>query len=206
MLVLIWGHVIIGVAFKISDGNIVFKVLRVGISMVKRVVNSVLMEVNGLDIILLIKSVVKLMMILMLSSMMAIMIILMLRLEVLFVSIVVIVTVGLKEFCNQNVLCRLVHLQELSDTDVIILQELDDVHALAVLGRALSHVSILLKELGDGDIVWCVVHHVLGVLVHVVFQELDNGHVHILFVDICVLGSVDGRCVAKVLSHGDSIL
>ena len=52
MLVLIWGHVIIGVAFKISDGNIVFMAVRTSISMVKCVMDGMFVEVNGLNIVL----------------------------------------------------------------------------------------------------------------------------------------------------------
>ena len=60
--------------------------------------------------------------------------------------------VSLKELRDENVLLGLGQLvlhviQELGHTDVIVLQELDDVHPLPVLRRALRHVRVLLKEL-----------------------------------------------------------
>ena len=55
-------------------------------------------------------------------------------------------------------------IQEFSYTDLIILQKLDDVHALAVL-LFLRHVGVVLKEFCDRDVVF--------------LQELDECHVDV---------------------------
>lgn len=59
-----------------------------------------------------------------------------------------------EELCDEDVLGGLVQMvlhvfEELGHADVIVLQELDNVHALAVLGLTLGHVGVLLEEFGD---------------------------------------------------------
>ena len=59
--------------------------------------------------------------------------------------------VSLEEFNHENVLLLLIQrvlhvVKEFGNTDVVVLQELDDVHALTVLSFALSHVGVLLQE------------------------------------------------------------
>ena len=59
---------------------------------------------------------------------------------------------SLQELSDENVLggliqCVLHVVEELGHTNVIVLQELDDVHALSVLCLALCHVGVLLEEL-----------------------------------------------------------
>ena len=61
---------------------------------------------------------------------------------------------GAEELNHENVLFRLIQrvvhvLEEFGHTDVVLLQELDDVHALAILRLALRHVGVLLQEFGD---------------------------------------------------------
>ena len=100
--------------------------------------------------------------------------------------------VSFEELCDEDVLRGLIHMvlqvcEELGHADVVVLQELDDVHALAVLGLTLGHVGVLLEEFGDRDVVGRLVEHMLGVLMHVVLQELDDRHVDVaIFVDVCV--------------------
>ncbi len=76
----------------------------------------------------------------------------------------------LKELSDKHVLALAIKLilhvvEELCDTDIIVLKELNDVHFLAVLLR-LSDVGVLLEELGDGDVVF--------------FEELDDCHVYVV--------------------------
>ncbi len=106
----------------------------------------------------------------------------------------------LQELSDKHVLARVIKfilhvVEELSDTDIVVLKELDDVHFLAILHR-LSDVGVLLEEFGDGNVVEvCVVEHVIRVLVEVVFEELDDGHVYVGLADICVACAVAGVCV-----------
>ena len=56
-----------------------------------------------------------------------------------------------QELDHEDVLLGLIQValhvfHELGDANVIVLEELDDVHSLAVLCLALRHVSVLLEE------------------------------------------------------------
>ena len=60
---------------------------------------------------------------------------------------------SLQELSDEDVLGGLIQgvlhvVEELGHTDVVVLEELDDVHALSVLCLALCHVGVLLEELG----------------------------------------------------------
>ena len=107
-----------------------------------------------------------------------------------------------EELSDKHILARVIKLilhvvEELCDTYIVVLKELDDVHFLTVLHR-LSDVGVLLEELGDGDVVEiCVVEHVIGMLVEVVLKELDDGHVYVALVDICVACVVAWVCVVR---------
>jgi DeoR/GlpR family transcriptional regulator of sugar metabolism len=112
---------------------------------------------------------------------------------------------GVQELNHEDVLLGLIQValhvfHELGDANVVVLEELDDVHSLAVLCLALRHVSVLLQEFCHGDITigGGIMEHVVGVLVDIVLKELDNRHIHIAFVDI-------GRAGIRVVSRCSSI-
>lgn len=120
---------------------------------------------------------------------------------------------GLEELRDEDVLhgpvqIVLEEVEELCNADAVVIEELDDVHALAVL-ELLRDVGVRLEELGHRDIV--VVHvfgQVLGMRVQVVLQELDDRHIHVTvaadFVAawVCVVG----RCASQELGHGHVVL
>ena len=100
-------------------------------------------------------------------------------------------------------------LQEFGDANVVVLQELDDVHALSVLSLALRDVGVVLEELGHTDVAvgHLVVQCVVGVRVHVVFEELDDCHVHVALRNVCAPGvGVVRWSTAQVLCDSDAIL
>ena len=121
---------------------------------------------------------------------------------------------SVQELDHEDVLLRFVKvvlhvLQELGDANVIVLQELNDVHALPVLGLALRHVGVVLEELGHTDVAvgHLVVQHVVGVRVHVIFEELNDCHVHVALRNVRAPGvGVVRWGAAQVLCDGDAIL
>ena len=86
---------------------------------------------------------------------------------------------------------------ELGDTDIVVLKELNDVHFLSILCLTLGHVSVLLQEFGHRDVAvgWLIIKLLIGMLVHIVLKELDNGHINIAFVGISRAGiRIVSRC------------
>ena len=116
------------------------------------------MEVNGLDIVLIIERMVQVMVVLVsvtiLVSMTVLVLILSLVVALIESVVGVVAVVGFEELCDENVLLGLIQsvlhvVQKLGHTDVIVFQELDDVHLLAITCHTLGHVGVLLKELCD---------------------------------------------------------
>ena len=117
-----------------------------------------------------------------------------------------------EELRDENVLRRgivavtmmiLLPLEELRHADVVVLQELDYVHALTVL-LFLRHVGVVLEELGDGDVA-VAGQRVLWVLVQELFEELDDRHVHVSVVLACAWVRVVRWCSTQVFGHCNAI-
>ena len=118
----------------------------------------------------------------------------------------------LKELNHEDILLGLSIIvepvEELGDADIVLLQEGNDVHALPILHVLLGHV----EELSYRDVV--VVG--LRVLVQVLLEELNNGHVHVVLVHsvrlihcwgaIQVLGHSNAVLCVQELRDGDLIL
>ena len=82
---------------------------------------------------------------------------------------------GVQELNHEDVLFGLIQValhvfHELGDADVVVLEELDDVHSLPVLCLTLRHVGVLLEEFCDRDVAigGGIMEHVVGVLVDIV--------------------------------------